>query len=114
MTLTNLTDMPGGGYGYREPAIGFEVKLYSELALTGLQRVAQALQQARANNPASGLDPSYEACLEAIKQWTCARFAQSPKALARFCGGPDVTQAVQTHDASRPLPRGCASCGRRR
>lgn len=82
----------------------------------GLQAVAKALQQARANNPQAGLDPGYEACLKAVGDYTCARLG--PKQRAHFCGGEPMTdqeraqQAAAIKEAARP--RGCASCGGRR
>ena len=124
VTLTNTTEMPYGGYAYREPAINFDVGVGSALAMQGLTAVAQALQQARVNNPGAGLDPDYQACVEAIKAFTCARLASKPKLFAHFCGELATAAAVvyepvvQPLDASRPVTRqrrtGCASCGRRR
>lgn len=115
LTLTNTTDMPPGGYAYREPAIAFNAPPHSELALMGLVHVAKALQQARVNNPGAGLNPAIEACVEAVKAYQCARFARQPRVLAEFCSEAPVVLAAAT-DGSMPLERkgACRSCGRRR
>lgn len=99
MTLTNLNQFPPGGYRFFQPEINFHVP--KDLAMIGLYDVARALQIARAQNPASGLDPSFEACVEAIKLYTCVRINGDPK----FCG-PQPAETPKTKRA------GCASCGR--
>jgi hypothetical protein len=105
MTLTNLTEFPPGGYQYKEPSIGWIAP--KELTMIGLLDVARALAVARAQNPTSGLDPSLPACLEAVKDYTCARLRNNPK----YCGPP--REARET-DHSRAIkgPKPCASCGR--
>jgi len=114
-TLTNLTEFPPWGYLYREPALNWSVP--PDLAMQGLQAVADAVRMVRMQNPASGLDPSYSACVEAVKRYTCARLAQNPDALRRYCSSVE-TQALapSQRDMSQPTRRsrvGCASCGRR-
>lgn len=110
LTLRVDAPFPPHGYLYREPAINWEAP--RELAMQGLDFVASALSTARAQNPASGLDPSYAACVEAVKQFQCARFAGRPEALERFCGGPQPAPVAR--DASRAAQGGCRSCGGRR
>ena len=110
MTLRPDAPFPPGGYAMREPSIGFYLPPFSELPMQGLEFVALALSTARAQNPASGLDPSYAACLEAVKQYQCARFTNK-EAVDRFCTS-DTPAPVQ-RDASRPFT-GCRSCGGRR
>lgn len=113
MILFNTHDFPPGGYAYREPSISFEVPAGSILAMQGLGDVAHALQTARANNPASGLNPDYSACLEAVKAFTCARLAGNPQLLAQFCREA-VEAAPSTGPALKVAKRGCGSCGSRR
>lgn len=110
MTLTNLTDFPPGGYKYREPSLNWEAP--PDLALQGLNFVVAALSTVRSQNPASGLDPSYAACEDAIKAYQCARFAHNPEALYRWCS--DAPMPARVRDASRPVTGGCRSCGGRR
>jgi hypothetical protein len=116
MQLINTTDYPPQGYQYYEPSIDWRAP--RELALQGLPYVAKALQTVRAQNPAAGLDPSYEACVRAIGEYTCARLAPWPDKLAHYCGGEPVTeqerQAVAAAQRVASATRGCASCGGRR
>ncbi len=117
MTLTNLSEMPPGGYAFRDVAVSLYIPPGSALALQGLRFVVEAVQMARANNPGAGLDPSYEACLADVKRYQCARFAHDAKLLAYFCGMEAGEVETVVVDASLPVPkrkRGCASCGRRR
>jgi hypothetical protein len=113
MTLLNQNDMPPHGYLYFEPALNWRAP--KELALQGLPFVAKALQLVRAQNPASGLDPGYEACVRAVGEYTCARLARWPKVLKQFCGGVAATEQerVQLEVAEKEAgrPRGCAGCG---
>lgn len=116
MTLTNHTEMPPAGYLYREESLGWETP--RDLATQGMRAVAQALQRVRAQNPTSGLDPSYEACVRAISEYTCARLAET-RQLTYFCGGEARTQqekAALEAAKKRAEQRvtGCASCGGRR
>lgn len=107
MTLLNKTQFPPHGYLYREPAIPWVCP--SELALLGLDAVAKALQIVRAQNPAIGLDPSYDACLEAVALYTCTRLKFDPK----YCGEPNGT-SPPLGDSARPrTKKKCAGCGRR-
>lgn len=101
-TLTNLQDFPPGGYLYREPELDWSAS--PELALMGIDAVASALQMVRAQNPASGLNPSYAACLEAVKLYTCHRIDYDP----RYCGPRTIVPKESTGR------RRCASCGGRR
>lgn len=114
MTLINRTDFPPQGYLYFEPALNWRAS--RELASQGLDIVARALQQARVNNPQAGLDPSYEACVEAVGAYTCARL--SPRLRAIYCGGEPATEQekaqVEAARKSAGKPRGCGGCGGRR
>jgi hypothetical protein len=82
--------------------------------MAGLGAVARALQMVRSQNPEANLDPSYGACLEAIKRYTCHRINYDP----RWCGLPP--EEIQTQAALKQAGRrsrrvqGCASCGKRR
>lgn len=105
ISLINLTKFPPGGYKYREPSINWVMP--SEIALIGLDDAVRALQMARANNPSSGLDPSYSACLEAIKKYTCTRLNNDP----RWCDLPP--EELQKRSSIGMIGRPCAGCGRR-
>ncbi len=104
MTLTNLRDMPPGGYRYREPSINWVVPN----PFLPIDMVAQELQKARANNPFAGLNPSFNACLDAIKAYTCARLNFDPK----YCGPKSGTSPVSAVQGSFGIPiAGCGTCG---
>lgn len=109
MTLLNLTNFPPGGWLYREVTIGYSNP--DPLNGEGLDYAVKLLQQVRANNPASNLDPSYSACRDAIVAYTCHRLKYDP----RWCGLPPA----ELQKVSSALPKGvtarrkCASCGRR-
>lgn len=105
MNLTDRTHFPPHGYLYREPGLW---ECPRELAMLGLYSVARALQIVRIQNPTSGLDPSYEACVEAIALYTCTRLNNDPK----YCGDPNSPPAkAQARGHSKP--RKCPGCGRR-
>lgn len=112
MKLVNTTHFPPGGWQYKEPSLHWSTT--SEIAMGGLDVATRALQMVRANNPESGLNPSYEACLEDIKNYTCLRLNYDP----RWCGLPP--EVIQTQEALKQVGRrsrgiqGCASCGKRR
>lgn len=114
MTLTNLTQMPPDGYTYYEPTIKFRTT--KQMALQGLDVVARALQRARAQNPAQGLDPSIEACVQAVKDYTCARFIGRPALLAFYCGPlPDASAPLDVAKLVKgKRNKGCAGCGDKR
>lgn len=111
LVLTNRKNVPPDGYIYYEASLGW--RMPKEVALTGLREAALALQQARANNPGSGLDPSYDACVEAIGAYTCARLANKPRLLSKFCSGGVVAEEQLRRAAARRENGGCAGCGRR-
>ncbi len=110
--LINLTSFPPNGYFYREVSLNWETT--QEIAMGGLERVVRALQMVRANNPASNLNPSYEACMTDVKNYTCRRLNYDE----RWCGLPP--EEIQTQNALKQVGRrsravkGCASCGKRR
>jgi hypothetical protein len=112
--LINLTTFPPKGYQYFEPALNWRVS--RELAHQGLDVVAKELQRVRMNNPQAGLDPSYEACVKSIGEFTCARLAGTT-AFYELCGGEPQTDqeraAVKAALNRATQPRGCASCGGR-
>lgn len=104
-TLKSDAIYPPGGFKYFEPSIGWRAD--SELALQGLSAVAGALAVVRAQNPASGLNPDYYACVDAVRAFTCARLKYD----AKWCAlPPEEAQRVGSPTATRK----CASCGRRR
>lgn len=103
--LINLREFPPHGYLYREPSLNWSMP--RETAMLGLPDAARALQMVRAQNPSSGLDPGYEACVDAIKAYTCIRLNFD----SRWCGLPPAEeQRVQLVKAKKR--RGCASCRR--
>lgn len=109
-TLTNLREFPNGGFLYYEPSLNWRVP--TSLALIGLNEVVMALQIVREQNPASGLDSSFKACLEAVKLFTCARLNFD----SRWCGevDPETILSLQSSAVPSRRSRGCATCGRRR
>jgi hypothetical protein len=115
MTLTNRRDFPPKGYQFYEPAINWRAP--QDLATQGLKAVALALQKVRAQNPQVGLDPSLDACINAICEFTCARLAPWPELQRQFCDGGEQTDQERLVSATRrkalEQPRGCPSCGRR-
>lgn len=104
--LTNLREFPPHGYIYREPSLNWEMP--REVAMIGLREAAQALQQVRLQNPASGLDPNYAACVEAIKTYTCVRLKYDP----RWCGLPPAEEQKLNALKYPQSKRGCAGCRR--
>lgn len=108
--FTNNRDMPPLGFLYREPSIGWEAD--QSLALQGLDRVARELQQARKNNPISGLDTSYEAAVEAIKAYTCARLPAELR--GKWCQQAGEEALAKVAAVAAKKKPGCATCGGRR
>jgi hypothetical protein len=112
MGLVNTTIFPPKGFFFRQVELNWETT--QEIAMSGLHGAARALQMVRANNPASGLNPSFAACLEDIKNYTCRRLNYDE----RWCGLPPAE--IQTQEALKQAGRrsrkvaGCASCGKRR
>lgn len=104
-TLFNYSKFPPGGYSYREPALNWEVKPGSELAMSGIDRVAEALRMVRLQNPGSGLNPDFDACKEAIARYTCARINNDPA----FC--KSTTQTLTQTVTQTKTKRRCKSCG---
>lgn len=107
MTLINFRDFPPGGFRYREVSLG---NWENPDKFLGLDKATQNLQIVRAQNPASGLDPSYEACRSAIMEYTCKRLRYDPK----FCGAPP-SDFVEPHSSWLPKVggrKGCAGCQR--
>lgn len=104
MKLINTSNFPKSGWTYREPSINWTNP--DPLNGEGFDYAVRMIQQARANNPASGLDPSYEACAEALSEYTCRRLNNNPK----WCtGDPEVMKAQAAAIASR----GCGGCGKK-
>lgn len=106
MTLLNMTAFPPKGWVYFEPSLNWRNP--EPLNGEGISYAAKLLQIVRAQNPAANLDPSYAACLEAIRRYTCHRLKYD----SRWCGLPPAE--AQKQSAAYPSTRrGCASCGRR-
>lgn len=104
MPLLNRNNFPPGGFQYFEPKLNW----WAPRDGIGFNLKAQQIQAVRVANPASGLDPSYEACEEALELYTCTRLANDPK----WCVA--VTSPVaQSIAASRKVPK-CGGCGARR
>jgi len=119
ISLTNLNEQPPFGYRYHDPVIGF--KTTPEMAQSGLDAVAKALQTARAQNPSYGLDASYEACVEAIKVYTCRRLKPTPRIFQKFCTDPEeearlaeVGKRSIVFGSSGAHVRTCKGCGGKR
>lgn len=106
MKLINTTDFPRNGWTYREVSINWENP--DPLNGNGFSYAVGLIQQARANNPASGLDPSYEACAEALSEYTCRRLRNNPK----WCtGDPEV---IRMRAEAAAQSKSCGSCGGRK
>lgn len=106
VTLLNLTNFPPGGWRYREVALNWTNP--DPLNGEGFEHAVALIQMVRAQNPAANLDPSFNACAEALIRYTCARLHYDP----RFCGLPPLEQQIL--NAKNPqYGRKCASCGRR-
>ena len=106
ITLIELNKMPPGGYPYFEPSINWRAPDKFQT----WDVIAHQLQVARAQNPAAGLDPSYAACVEAVKLFTCARLHFDPK----YCGEANGTTTLYAASSSVPAkgPR-CGGCAKR-
>lgn len=102
-TLINTRDFPPGGYLYREP----ELNWVAPEPLQGLEHTARQLQMVRSQNLAAGLDPSYDACVDAIKDYTAHRLNYNPK----WCGTPPDPVDASGNPVKKTY--GCKSCGRR-
>lgn len=104
-TLHNFKDFPPGGFYYREPALNWHVSAGGELAMSGIDQVAEALRMVRLQNPSSGLDPDFDACKEAVARYTCARLNNDP----RYC--TPTQQTLKQTVSSQKRARRCKSCG---
>jgi hypothetical protein len=67
------------------------------------ERVKQIVA-ARKNNRASGLDPSWQACVDALDLYTCTRLNNDPK----WCVAPADPVMLA---AVKSRSQGCAGCG---
>jgi hypothetical protein len=103
MPLLDPNKFPPRGFSYFEPSINWRPP---KLGLS-LGAVAKQLQVARAQNPFAGLDPSFEACWEAVESYTCARLHND----LRWCAATPE-QAAQIKEARKVT--GCAGCGKRK
>jgi hypothetical protein len=110
MTLTNLRNFPPGGYKYFEPSIPWRNPDPSNGE--GIAHAARLLQMARAQNPDKNLDPSYDACVDAIAEYTCARLKRdfSKETWSQWCADTD---GPAVNPNSRSQISGCATCGGR-
>lgn len=103
-TLIELNVFPPGGYPYFEPSINWR----NPDPYQDIKTAARLLQRVRAQNPAAGLDPSYEACLDAVRVFTCARLHGNPK----FCMEVDGSGNYVLPPGSIPIKaKRCAGCG---
>lgn len=107
MNLINFREFPPGGYIFFQPEIGWR----NPDPMLPINMVAEQLSIARYQNPAAGLDPSMEACIEAIGAFTCQRFAQKPSVFDRYCTS-DESLARQVANNARPTNE-CKGCGKR-
>ncbi len=100
MPLLNRNNSPPGGFPYREPSIGW-VSPNDGAIFT--ERVKQ-ISAARANNFGAGLDPTYEACADALDKATCKRLNNDPKWCVSASDG--VARVILQR-----VPTPCAGCG---
>lgn len=103
MPLLDPNKFPPGGFPYFEPSINWRAPRDGQ----SLKTTAQRLQTVRSQNPFAGLDPSFEACLEAVENYTCARLKNNP----RWCTST-LEQAARLK-AARAIT-GCAGCGKKK
>lgn len=103
------SQFPPKGFIFKQPEIKWQVP--RETAMIGLRHAARALQMARAQNPESGLNPSYESCEKAIRDYTCERIKSSPELLAKFCGDIPEELSLETKLNKTRGAKKCASCG---
>lgn len=104
MPLLNRNNWPPGGFQYFEPKLNWWAP---KDGLSFALKVAQ-IQKARIANPSSGLDPSLEACEQALDDYTCARLHSDPA----WCVGaanPVMVAAIKSRKVG-----GCGGCGARR
>jgi len=101
MPLLDRRKSPPGGFPYREPSIGWEGPKDGSVFD---ERVKQ-IRVARANNPTAGLDPSWDACAEALDLYTCTRLKNDPK----WCLVPTDPIAVAAAKSKTSVP--CRGCG---
>ena len=99
----SVVKFPAKGYQYFEPELKWRAQ--NELAMIGLDAVAKALQIVRIQNPGAGLNPSYDACVEAIMAFTCKR-------LPKYCAQPEVPSVAGQAIRGKKQKK-CKGCGRR-
>lgn len=107
VTLLNFNNFPPKGWVYREPSLNWPPKGFD--FLRSFDVIVGEMQMVRAQNPASNLDPSPNACAKALVAYTCARLQYDP----RWCGLPPLEQQAINARYPEHGRRGCASCGRR-
>jgi hypothetical protein len=124
VTLTNLNEQPPFGYRYHESAVGFRTT--AEMAQAGLEVVAKALLNARQQNPAYNKEATtYEACVAAIKLYTCKRLKSTPRIFQKFCTDPEEEARLAAEAETKPVRsivfgsrgatvRSCKGCGGKR
>lgn len=104
MPLLNRNDFPPGGFPYREPSLNWVAP--RDGAPFGLR--VQQIQAVRIANPSAGLNPTKEACEDALDLYTCTRLGNDPA----WCVAP-ADPVAKALAAARKPPR-CGGCGQRR
>lgn len=104
MPLISRNNFPPGGFPYREPKLNWS----SPRDGAPFNIRVQQMQAVRVANPASGLDPSWDACALALDEYTCARIGYDPT----WCVSPADPMAKAIAAARKPAK--CGGCGQRR
>lgn len=102
MPLLNRNNWPPGGFSYFEPKLNW----WAPKDGLSFALKARQIQSVRIANPASGLDPSSEACEADLDAYTCARLGNDPA----WCIGATNPVMVATVKARKIVP----CCGGRR
>lgn len=101
MPLLSRSHFPPGGFPYREPSLNWSAP--ADGAPFDIR--ASQIQAVRVANPSAGLNPSLEACADALDLYTCTRLRNAP----RWCVSLDSPVARAAIASRRPPP--CAGCG---
>jgi hypothetical protein len=107
MPLRDRNIMPPGGFPFREPTLRWPPPKWNPYREFGI--IVSEIQQVRAQNPTSGLNPSREAVAKALDDFTCKRLNED----ASWCEETKLAQAAMTAQQIRAAvgkPK-CGSCG---
>ncbi len=104
MPLKDRNSIPQGGYYYHEPKLNW----HTPDGKQPFNMIVGQIMKVRAQNPNAGLNPSCEACAEALEEYTCKRLGYD----ARVCTGGNNAVTLAAATVRKPTP--CAGCGRRK